>query len=80
MKIIKTHWMTRREWVAKKWPDKIDSDVWGGVRDCPHDYDFSDGFENKNCATQADRKNCERCYDRPAKVDGKYILVREDRR
>lgn len=80
MKIIKTHWMTRREWVRLHYPHRAQGSAWGGCCGCPIDYGF-DG--DKACSGSMDKVNRERCalcYDRPAKVDGKYILVREDRR
>lgn len=74
VKIVKTHWMTRREWVEKHKPVNADEVFVAGVKGCPEDYDFSDA--PVDCYNTRGRKDCERCYKRPAKVGGKYILVR----
>lgn len=79
MKIIKTHWMTRREWVAKHEPCRVGAAFVAGVEGCPSDHGLPDDEECLGSAEKTNRERCARCYDRPAKVGGKYILVREDR-
>ena len=74
MKIIKTHWTTRREWVAKHEPGRVGAAFCAGVEGCPENYGFTDApVDGCNSSGRAD---CQRCFDRPAKVGGKYILVK----
>lgn len=76
MKIIKTHWMTRREWVAKHKPGSVGAAFCAGVEGCPENYGFTDAPVD-DCNSHG-RTDCERCFDCPAKVGGKYILVKEE--
>lgn len=74
MKIIKTHWMTRREWVDKHYTGICG--LTGGLPGCPSSYGFSDAETCGAARNVSNRRMCDHCFDRPAKVDGKYILVR----
>ena len=76
MKIIKTHWMTRREWVAKHEPGRVDAAFCAGVEGCPENYVFTDASSD-GCNSRG-WMDCKSCFERPAKVGGKYILVREE--
>lgn len=75
MKIKQMRFMTRREWVAKHHPSCIKEKAPGGVLSCPNAYPFSDfDIYRINC----DKEDCTKCYDKPAVVNGKYILVRKE--
>lgn len=52
MKIKRMRFMTRREYVAKHFPDCICSDIPGGVRDCPH------AFSGEICRKDWDCYEC----------------------
>ncbi len=75
MKIKRMRFMTRREWVAKHHPYCIKEKAPGGVLNCPNAYPFSDfNVSFIDCYI----KNCTKCYDKPAVINGKYILVRKE--
>lgn len=75
MKIKRMRFMTRREYVAKHHPYRIKEKAPGGVLSCPNAYSFSDfDIFRINC----DKEDCTKCYDKPAVINGKYILVRKE--
>lgn len=79
MKIKQMRFMTRREWVAKNYTERVGKTYVGGVQFCPHYYPFTDGGW---CLAirQEERKakSCVKCWSQPAVIDGKYILVRKE--
>lgn len=66
----KLHFLTRREWVAKHKPDKIDAKFLGGVYMHPRDYGLD---KNKAFICEPDGKRCDRCWDMIATRNGRYI-------
>lgn len=82
MKIKRMRFMTRREWVKEHYPSKATSSYIGGVGGHPHEYGFTDGYENFiNCVRRklyANNDMCGECYDKPAVINGKYILVKKE--
>lgn len=72
MKIKQMRFMTRREWVAQNAePYKSNEKYLGGVYGCPKSYGFSDGEHNSNCFCIC----CDECWNKPAIIDGKYVLT-----
>lgn len=84
MKIKRMRFMTRREWVKKNRPECIGKFYIGGVQFCPAVYDFTDSCSYKDCSSfefegeKEARERCEKCWSKPAIIDGKYILVRKE--
>lgn len=80
MKIKRMRFMTRLEWIAKTRPECASECYGGGVRRCPADYYFTDADGNDNCLGLQGERNrpCERCWSKPAVINGKYILVRKE--
>lgn len=77
MKIKRMRFMTRREWVKEHYPSKANALYTGGVGGHPYEYGFTDGYKDYvNCARNCDM--CGKCYDKPAIINGKYILVRKE--
>lgn len=72
MKIKRMRFMTRREWVAKYRPERIDENTHGGILGCPGD------IEKRKIRCYHDFRKCFKCWDKPVKIDGKYILVRKE--
>lgn len=76
--IKKMRFMTRREWVAKYRPERIDENACGGIMGCPG---WVEKTKNIHCyvggSPYGDIKLCNKCWDEPVKIDGKYILVNE---
>lgn len=84
IKIKRMHFMTRLEWITKTRPECVNEYYGGGVRYCPFDYGFTDCDDrepSESCLSfQGERnKPCEKCWSKPAIVNGKYILVRKDK-
>ena len=72
--------MTNKEWVQKYMPCEINNLSWGGVFGCP----FSKGLENHKCGNKkilspAKASKCFKCWNLPAKRNGKYIMRRVDK-
>lgn len=79
MKIKQMRFMTRREWVAKNFKPNCVRDIYrGGVCGCPKGYGFSDGEHCRDArGIDCILMRCAQCYNKPAVINGKYILVRK---
>lgn len=77
--IKKMRFMTRREWVAKYRPERIDENACGGIMGCPG---WVENTKNIHCyvgdSPYGDTKLCRKCWDEPVKINGKYILVNKE--
>lgn len=85
MKIKRMRFMTRREWVAKHYPDKVKTSAIGGVLGCPDSYYYKGFTEFQPCLTTEKipfnsnaEERCSYCWSRPVTINGKYILVRKE--
>ena len=67
--------MTNREWVKRHYPEAINDLAYGGVVGCPNDSKYK--LENHICKDllwKSDSK-CNKCWDLPAKRNGKEIIL-----
>lgn len=78
MSIKRMRFMTRREWLKKHYPHCVSEKYHGGVKGHPDQYGFSDAQAAYEHCTGFDPIKCRKCFDRPAVINGKYILVRRE--
>lgn len=70
--IKRMRFMTRREYVKKHYPLRLRDDACGGVLGCPGN------IEKRKIRCYHDFSMCSECWDKPVKIDGKYILVNKE--
>lgn len=71
MKIKRMRFMTRQEYVKKYYPSRVMDEACGGVLGCPGN------IEKRKIRCYHDISLCYECWNKPAIIDGKYILVRK---
>lgn len=71
--IKRMRFMTRREYVKKYYPSGLSDDANGGVLGCPGN------IEKRKNRCYHDFSSCGECWDKPVLINGKYIIVREEK-